>query len=243
MKDFFQKALTFFIPHRCLLCREEVLSAESLCGACWPKLSYISSPQCDCCGFPFDFEVEQGSLCAACIQKKPPFTKARSALFYSEASKTLILRFKHGDGTELAPVFAKWLVRAGRDLISESDFIVPVPLHWSRLLKRRYNQAALLGKALSHLSGIPFLPLGLKRYEKTPSQGVLSARQRFKNVKNVFRVSKSYQKKLIGKRVLLVDDVYTSGATVYHASKVLIKAGADAVYVLTVARVQGPSRL
>lgn len=238
MKSFALKALTFLIPHRCLLCREEVTSPHSLCASCWPKLSFIAKPFCMCCGFPFDFEVEKETLCGACLKKKPFFETARAPLFYSPASKALLLRFKHGDGTDLAPAFARWLLLAGRDLLASSDVLVPVPLHWRRLLKRRYNQAALLAKSLGKLSGLPYRPLGLERHRPTPSQGTLTRQQRHQNVSNAFNVPQTEVKYLKGKRVLLIDDVYTSGATAQHAAQALRKGGAQRVHVLTVARVK-----
>ena len=236
MKALLQKGLTFLIPHRCLLCRDEVLSEKSLCSQCWPKMSFISPPFCDCCGQPFDYEVDPKSLCGACLETAPFFHQARSALLYSPASKALLMRFKHGDETELAPTLATWLHLVGKELLHEADFLIPIPLHWTRLLARRYNQSALLAQSLSRISGIPCRLLGLKRHKKTPSQGTMTKKQRHQNVAKAFSVPLPEREKLQGKKVVLIDDVLTSGATVEQASKTLKKAGVHCVNVLTVAR-------
>lgn len=233
----FGKLLSFFIPHRCLVCREEVLSKNSLCSKCWPQLAFISQPFCEVCGMPFDFEVEKNALCGSCLETPPPFDKARAAFYYGGASKDLILKFKHGDATELAPAFASWLNTAGRDFLEKAEVFVPIPLHWTRLLKRRYNQAALLSKHLSTICKKPHRPLGLKRIRVTPSQGTLSKLQRHKNVEGAFQVPESEVNHIKGKKVVLVDDVFTSGSTVSSAARALRKAGAQSVFVLTAARV------
>lgn len=233
----FEKFLSFFIPHRCLVCREEVLSKNTLCSKCWPKLSFISQPFCEACGLPFDFEIEKNTLCGSCLEKRPSFDKARAAFHYGGASKDLILKFKHGDATELAPAFANWLSTAGRDFLAEAEVFVPIPLHWTRLLKRRYNQAALLSRHLSLIREKPHRPLGLKRIRATSSQGGLSKLQRRQNVEGVFYVPESESNYIKGKKVVLVDDVFTSGATISSAARALKNAGAESVFALTVARV------
>lgn len=225
------------LPVRCLLCLTPVEQQGTLCAGCWSQLNFISQPYCACCGLTFEYEVEEQSLCGFCSKRQPVFQKCRSALIYDEWSKSLVLGFKHSDRLCGAPTFAAWMAKAGEELLRDADLLVPVPLHWSRLLMRRYNQAALLGNALSELIGVTKNNHVLKRRQATPSQGKRTRAERLQNVKGAFHVSKTAGVWLAGKRVVLVDDVYTTGATVEACSRVLLKAGAKQVCVLTLARV------
>jgi ComF family protein len=162
-------------------------------------------------------------------------------LRYDEASKELILRFKHADRTGSAPAFAAWLQRAGAELLAEADVLAPVPLHWSRLLARRYNQAALLARELARLTGKPAIQDLLVRRRRTPSQGGLGAAGRERNVSGAFHVHPRHAARIKGQRVLLIDDVLTTGATVSACSRTLRRGGATAVDVLTLARVVRPA--
>jgi len=178
--------------------------------------------------------------CGACIADPPRFDRARAAMRYDDAARGLVLQFKHADATHAAPGYAKWMARAGADLIAGCDLIAPVPLHRWRLLWRRYNQSALLAQALGRASGKPVLPDLLIRRRATPSQGRLGRNQRFQNVAGAFALRPVHAGKLQGLRVLLVDDVMTTGATVAECAKVLKRAGAASVDVLTLARVVRP---
>jgi ComF family protein len=229
--------LTAILPPRCLKCGTVVDSAGALCAVCWVKLSFIGPPHCACCGFPFEFHQGDGALCGACMREPPDFTRARSVLRYDEASKDLVLPFKHADRTGSAPAFAAWLRRAGGELAAEADVLAPVPLHWTRLLARKYNQAALLSRELAKLTGKPALQDLLIRRRRTPSQGGLGAVARESNVAGAFVLHPRHKARIEGRRVLLVDDVYTTGATVGACARVLRRAGASAVDVLTLARV------
>jgi ComF family protein len=225
------------LPPRCLKCGEVVAAAGALCPTCWQQLSFLSPPCCACCGQPFDFDLGSDALCGACTLNPPAFDRARAVLRYDEASRDLVLAFKHADRTSLAPTFGAWLGRAGRELLAESDLIVPVPLHWSRLFTRRYNQAALLAQELGKLSGKPVIPDLLIRRRATQKQGHLGRLARQRNVAGAFALHPRRLESLVGRRILLVDDVVTTGATVTNCAKVLRKGGADAVNVLAVARV------
>lgn len=236
MRRALRRALSFLIPPRCLECREEVLTPHSLCAPCWTQVPFISAPLCFRCGLPFEYEADPQALCGACVQSPPPYNRARAVFLYAPLSKGLLMRFKHGDETELAPAFAKWLSAAGREFLSEADFLVPVPLHWTRLLKRRYNQASLIARALARQSGIAYRPLGLRRCRATPSQGTKTKKQRHQNVAGAFQVPEKEKARLRGKKIILIDDVFTTGATVDQATKTLLKAGVLSVDVLTVAR-------
>lgn len=185
-----------------------------------------------------------GVKCAACIAKPPPFAESRAALAYDDASRDLILGFKHADRLETVPLFARWMAQAGREAFACADMLVPVPLHWRRLLARRYNQAALLANALGTLTQLPVDTTTLQRSKATPSQGEMpSARARAKNVVRAFALAEKRKARILGKRVVLVDDVLTTGATVGACTKALLKAGAASVSVVTLARVLRPLSL
>ena len=234
-------ALNAVLPPRCLKCGAVVDAPGTLCAGCWAEMRFLAPPLCACCGYPFEFELGEGALCGACARDRPPYERARAVLRYDDASKAVVLGFKHGDRTEGAPAYGRWLLRAGAELIAEAELIVPVPLHWLRLFVRRYNQAALLALALARLSGVAAVPDLLVRRRATPSQGRLSAGARRRNVAGAFAVRARRRDLLADRRVLLVDDVLTTGATAEACSRALLRAGAAAVDVLTLARVVRPT--
>ncbi len=201
-------------------------------------MSFIDGPLCARCGMPFDIDPGGETICGPCHAKAPDFDRARALFRYDDASKALILRFKHGDRLDSAPAFARWLERTGRPLMAEADLIVPVPLHRGRLWKRRYNQAAILAKGLARLSSRPHDPLLLHRSRATPSQGEMpSAKARRRNVQRAFAVPVAKAARLNGQNILLVDDVFTTGATLNACARALKRAGAARVDALTLARV------
>jgi len=228
------------LPPRCLKCGATVGEPGALCGACWTSIGFITPPYCACCGYPFELDAGPGALCAACIAMPPPYRRARAALRYDEASRDLIIRFKHGDRTEAAPAFARWLATAGD--FADIDLIAPVPLHWRRLLYRRYNQAALLARALRRLVDRPVVPDLLVRRRPTPTQGHLRTAARRRNVAGAFGVQPRRSAGIAGRRVLLIDDVMTSGATIEACCHALHRGGAAAVGVLTLARAIRPAQ-
>ena len=231
------QALDTVLPPRCVVNGEIVEVQGMISPQAWSELDFIGDPMCASCGFPFDFEVEEGSLCAGCLEHPPPYEKARSALTYNDISRDIILGFKHADKTHLVKAFVPWLRRAGQEMLQEADMIVPVPLHRRRLLARRYNQAALIAKALAKEQGLQCEVDLLERVKATPSQGHLRIKERYKNVRRAFALNPKAKVDVKGKTVLLIDDVYTTGATVKECTKVLLKAGASKVYVLALARV------
>jgi ComF family protein len=240
-----RRALDVLMPPQCLRCGTLVEEQGVLCLDCWQNVTFISQPHCGICGLPFEFAAQgndysDGHLCGSCVRKRPVFERARAVLAYDDASSPFILTFKHADRTEAASAFARWMARAGADVLAHADLITPVPLHWSRLFRRRYNQAALLGQCLSRLSGIPAIPDLLVRKRPTPPQGRFSPSARRRNVRGAFRVRDKYVSAISGKRVVLVDDVLTTGATVSAVSRSLLGSGAGAVDVLTLGRVLRP---
>jgi ComF family protein len=234
-------ALDVLLPPQCLKCRAAVDRQGLLCPACWGEASWLAPPLCAACGFPFEYDEGPGALCAACTRASPLFERARAALVYDDASKALILGFKHADRLEGAPAYGRWLARAGAELVQDAELIAPVPLHRWRLLRRRYNQAALLALSLGRAAGKPCVPDLLARVKATRSQGGLGRAGRAENVRAAFAVRPRRRDALQGRRVLLVDDVYTTGATATACARALLRAGAAAVDVLTLARVVRPA--
>lgn len=236
-----QRFLDLIFPPLCLNCDEPVGGDQTLCPECWKKIHFITTPYCQRCGLPFSIPVEADTLCTSCLTTEPEFSRARSVYLYDDASKPIILKFKHGDQLHPTKALSQWMGRAAAEFLPDIDWVVPVPLHYWRLFHRKYNQAALLGQAIAKQHNKPFAADALRRIKATPSQGHLSRKERYSNVKRAFQVPKSWQQRLVNKKILLVDDVLTSGATVNACSEVLKNAGASAIYVITVARVQGTS--
>ena len=230
--------LDIVFPPLCIVCRLPVAESHNLCAACWGTVSFLEGPECACCGMPFDVDPGAGTICAACHAKSPVFERARAVMRYDEASKSSILALKRADRLDIVPAFARWLERSGRPLLAEAELIVPVPLHRWRLWRRRYNQAALLADALSRRAGVPADPLVLARVRATRSQGEMpSAKARRRNVRGAFKVRAGRESIVAGRTILLVDDVFTTGATLDSCARALKRAGAARVLALTLARV------
>lgn len=233
------------LPPLCLGCNEIVGEPGGLCAACWQDFSFVAAPLCACCGTPFEEDLGAEALCAGCMARRPRYNRARAALIYDDHSRRLILPFKHGDRTDIARACGNWMARAGAELLASADLVAPVPLHWRRLFMRRYNQAALLARVLVRQLEPPhkvrLAPDLLRRHRWTGSQTGLRARERRRNVREAFDVHPHWQAEIAGRRIVLVDDVLTTGATVEACSRVLERAGADCVDVLTLARVIRPA--
>ena len=233
-------ALNSVLPPRCPSCGIVVDEQGTLCADCWKGLTLLAEPCCDRCGYPFPYIVPAGTLCAPCTRRSPAYDRARAVFRYDDASRHLILRFKHADETYAAPFYGRWLSRAGADLLAGTDLIAPVPLHRWRLLSRRYNQAALLARAVARHADRPLAVDLLRRIRHTPSQGRLSATARRRNIRGAIALRPRWREAAAGRRIVLVDDVLTTGATVEECAKVLRRAGAARVDVLTLARVIRP---
>lgn len=224
-------------PPQCLGCRAAVAEQGELCARCWGGLDFITPPYCPCCGLPFAHPLPEGLACADCLADPPPFGRARSPFYYGGTARALILAFKHGDRTDMAAPLARRMAPAAAALLDEAELVLPVPLHRRRLWRRRYNQSALLARELAALAGRPAVMDLLQRRRATASQGGRSRSGRQRNVAGAFAVPAASRARLAGRRVLLVDDVYTTGATVREAARCLLRAGAASVDVATFARV------
>jgi ComF family protein len=229
--------LDLVLPPLCLRCGTVVDEPQALCAACWGAITFLSSPCCETCGVPFPHPLPDGSRCAGCLQRRPHFDRARSAFVYDDASRLLVVGFKNADRIDATRAYAAWLVRAGGSDLRRVDLIVPVPLHRYRLWRRRYNQSALLAQAVARQVGIPYRPDVLVRRRATPSQGGLSRAARARNVRAAFWVPRPARTEISGQAVALIDDVFTTGATVEECARTLRAAGARSVFVLTLARV------
>jgi ComF family protein len=242
--DIARKGLDTILPPRCPVTGESVDYQGAFSGIAWRSINFIAAPYCQCCGMPFSFDrhedaenQEGDGLCMRCIEKAPLYNSARASFIYDDASRSLILGFKHGDKMHLVQNFAPWLQSAGREFLPKADALVSVPLLHSRLRARRYNQAAILAKGLERIAGIKSYPDVLIRTRATPSQGHLSTDERHKNVRKAFALKEKYKALIKGKTLILIDDVYTTGATVNECTKILKSSGAKAVHILTLARV------
>lgn len=216
------------------------MGAAGLSAGAFGRVTFLEDPVCDGCGAAFEHDggAFAETRCAACTAQPYAFSRARAACVYDHASRQVILRLKHGDQQQFAPLFARWLERAAAPLLADGDAIVPVPLHRLRLLSRRFNQAAEIARPLARAANRQFLPDALIRPVRTDSQGGKSARGRRLNVKSAFAVTAAGAREVHGRRVLLVDDVLTTGATAEACAKALLAAGARAVDLAVVARVR-----
>ncbi len=224
-------------PPVCPGCQTAITGTATVCPACWGKLRFIDRPYCEVLGLPFAYDLGKGFLSAEAIADPPPFGRLRAAVLYQDLSAKLVSALKYSDRTDLVPLMAGWMCRAGAELLSDAQVIVPVPLHSGRLWRRRFNQSAEIGRTIARSAHVRFAPLALKRVKPTQSQVGLGPRQRMENVRGAFKVPDGRRPEVEGKRVLLVDDVYTTGATVASATRALKRAGAKNVDVLTFARV------
>ena len=234
---FARRAADVALPPQCLSCERPVGAHGALCPSCWSKLRLIEKPYCARLGIPFAYDLGPGALSAEAIADPPPFDRSRAVAAYDDVARQLVHGLKYLDRLELAAWMAGWMRRAGADLVAEADAIVPVPLHVRRLWWRRYNQSALLARTIAMVSGKPLVTGALRRIRATEQQVGLNPDQRDRNVRGAFKVPESERAAIKGRRVLLVDDVYTTGATAKASTRALLRAGAVGVDVLTFARV------
>lgn len=224
-------------PALCEGCDSPVSQAGTLCGACWSEMRFLEAPLCPVMGTPFTHDFGEHFLSAEAIADPPPFRRLRSVACHDGSARHAGISLKYYDRLDLAPWMARWMQRAGHELLRDCDVIIPVPLHRKRLWKRRYNQAAELARVLATLSGKNYEAAALQRIKDTRQQAELSQSERLRNVAGAFQVPEAGRNSVQGRTVLLIDDVYTTGATVKAACRALLKAGAGSVDVLTFGRV------
>ena len=229
-------ALDIALPTLCVACREPV-DGEGVCAECWSKLSFIEPPYCPRLGIPFVYDPGPDLLSMEAIANPPAYQRARAAVRYDEIARTLVHSLKYQDRADLAPAMGRWMARAGRELLDGADMLIPVPLHWRRAWHRRYNQSGALARSIERASGVRLRGDLLQRVRPTEQQVGLSRPQRASNVQGAFKVSVDRQSETAGRRVVLIDDVLTSGATTDACARALLRAKAAQVDVLVFARV------
>jgi ComF family protein len=224
-------------PPSCAGCGRRIARHGALCSSCWPQLRFIEKPVCAVLGTPFSVPLGEGALSAKAIADPPPFARARAAVAYEGLARRFVLGLKFQDRQDQASWMAEWMLRAAPELVADADIITPVPLHWRRFIARRFNQSAVLAKAMADQCGKPFAPEVLVRTRSTQTQRGLTAPERDANVGRAFAVPEAVRIAVAGRRVLLVDDVITTGATLKACTLALKKAGAAEVDCLAFAMV------
>jgi len=235
-------ALDIALPTLCVSCREPV-DGEGVCADCWARLSFIAPPYCPRLGIPFVYDPGPDMLSMEAIANPPAYARARAAVRYDEIARTLVHALKYGDRLDLAPIMGRWMANAGRPLLADADALVPVPLHWRRQWARRFNQSALLAEVIANASGCKVAHGALKRVKSTHQQVGLDKSARAQNVQGAFRVPAEGRIEVLGRKLVLVDDVLTSGATVDVCARTLLRAGAASVDVVVFARVVATERV
>ena len=234
IKNFTQSIFDLVMPAKCLCCNSQVPQQGTICANCYTELKPIGNHKCYKCGLPFQIDMGHKAICHDCTRYKPSYSMARAFCNYEGLGGKLASQLKFSDKTLLAPYMAKMMMIAGSGLLKKSDIIAPIPLHHSRKLKRKYNQSALLAKYLAEYSGLEYQPFLLKRTRNTKKQTTLKRNDRKKNMENAFDASPHANEK----RILLIDDVMTTGATMNAASVALKRQGAKKICALVFARVE-----
>ena len=228
------------LPPTCLSCRKPAGATGGLCPKCWQGAGFIERPYCERLGTPFSYDSGGPLISPAAFADPPAFDRARAAMRFSDVARDLVHLLKYGDRLDLVKPFSKWMARAGDEVLHEVDALIPVPLHWTRLFQRRFNQSAELARAISRQKKVAVIDDALARVRATPPQVGLARDERAKNVHGAFSIEKTARSKVKGKRIVLIDDVLTTGATANACARVLRRAGATRIDVLTLARVVDP---
>ncbi len=232
-----QTAVQMIYPPRCLVCGGLVESDFGLCGTCWRDTPFITGLVCDLCGVPLPGTSDLAEHCDECLKTVRPWVRGRAALCYRDNGRKLVLGLKHGDRHDIVPTASLWMARVARPMLTQDMVIVPVPLHFYRLLQRRFNQSAVLAQAMARQTGLSCCPDALIRTTHTASLDGKSREDRFATLSGALAAHPKRAQHLAGKAVLLVDDVMTSGATLSTAAEVCLAAGAREVCVTVLARV------
>ena len=222
-------------PKTCLICNK-IITDGNFCAEDWNQLHFLQKPACNICFQPFEFKIDDEAVSGKCLQKSPQYFKAIAVLGYNENSGIIITRFKYYDQINLAKYFSELMFRQAREILHDVDFIAPIPLHKFRIIKRKYNQAALLAKNIASFSDKKLIVDLLVRTKNNQPQARLNQKMRHKNVAGIFKTKEKYVAEVMGKNVLLIDDVITTGATAESCSGELKRVGINKVYVLTLAK-------
>lgn len=233
-----QRVLQIVYPTACISCDAQIDQPQALCGKCWGNTGFITGLVCDACGVPLPGDAESAVVhCDDCLKLARPWAQGRAALVYSGNAKRLVLALKHGDRTDLAKPASVWMAKAAGPMIDKNTVVVPIPIHWRRMIKRRYNQAALLAHGAARNYDVKFEPRALVRTRPTAVHENMGLDARFANMAGAIAPNGRHGQKLADKSVVLVDDVMTSGATLAAATEACHAAGASRVSVLVLARV------
>jgi ComF family protein len=225
------------VPPVCLACHRPLSSHDAICSRCWSDIDFIRAPLCDRLGIPLPFDVGAPMISAAAAADPPSYDRARAVARFDGVMRDLVHDLKFRDRHDARRLFGRWLTEAGAALLTDADVIMPVPLTRGRLVTRRFNQAAILAQSVSGLTGMHYEPLALQRIKRTRPQVGLSREQRRDNVAGAFAVADAKMAELAGAKIVLIDDVITTGATVRACARVLKRAGASRVDVLALAMV------
>lgn len=227
------------MPPLCLACHAPLADHDSLCAPCWRQITFLRPPLCDRLGLPLPYDVGERTISAAAVADPPDYDRARAVAAYDGVMRRLIHDLKFRDCHDARKLLGRWLTEAGAGLLADADLLVPVPLYRSRLVWRRFNQAALLAGEVARRTGIPTAPRLLHRVRRTRSQVGLTREQREANVRGAFRLAPGAPALVAGRIVVVVDDVVTTSATVSACARALRQAGAARIDVLALARVTG----
>jgi ComF family protein len=231
----FSYILNLLFPTKCIVCDGYHSQAE-ICSDCWSNFTFITKPCCYICSFPFNYDDDSEAICGGCISTKPIYNRAISILRYDSYSKDLIHKFKYQDQLHVLNYLVNLMSNMGKELLEEADIIVPVAMHRNKLLKRGYNQSALLAMTIAAKNKIQYFPQAIIRNNNSIAQVNLTKDQRLKNVKGDFSLNPKFSDLIRGKKILLIDDVITTGATISECCKALQKAGPSVILVLTLAK-------
>lgn len=230
-----KKLSQIIFPNNCPICHK-IIDNGQFCPQHWNKINFICKPHCYICHHPFEYKITENTICANCQEKTPYYKKLVASCIYNDFFAQLIIKFKFLDQTYLTSNLSNLLYPKLLDFIAEIDFIIAVPLHKKRLKKRKYNQALLLAKNISKKSKIKLIPNLLLRIKEGKNQIGLNKKARIKNVANAFIINQKYQKLIMGKNILIIDDVVTTGATIDNCSKILKESGANNVFAGVIAK-------
>lgn len=232
---FARRAADLVLPPLCLSCSAPVAGHGVLCARCWNDMHFIARPYCQRLGTPFEADLGMDLISPRAVADPPVFGRARGVARYDDTARHLVHRLKYSDRMDIADAMGRWMAHAGAEILSGADALVPVPLHRYRLMKRRFNQAGELARAVSRVSGVPVMDAALQRVKATPSQVGLSADQRRRNLAGAFAVPDAARPRVSGQRLVLIDDVMTTTATLNASARALRRAGAGEVDALVFA--------